>query len=268
MGKDKPSTPNSPSANRQPLAANPSGVYTDRAVIPLRDNRVRLDAPIVTWVLVFLNVTIYLWDRHGSLFGPSVVFADLAMRPREVVDVFQGVGDRFALVTVFTSMFLHGGFAHILGNMIFLIVFGAGVEEALGAARFALYYLAWGLAASAAQIYVDPHSAIPTLGASGAIGGVLGAYFLLFPGNKIEILVPLIAFLSFELGAWILLSLWFLWQVFAPQEGVANWAHVGGFLAGMVTVLILGGRKTVLRGREAEYEFNQGTESPPRRSTI
>jgi membrane associated rhomboid family serine protease len=205
--------------------------------------------------LVVLNLIIFLWDRQWNPFGNSVVFADLTMRPREVVDAAKGFGDRFPLVTVFTSMFMHGSVAHIVGNLIFMTVFGPGVEEAIGSVRYAFYYLAWGVAAAAAQIYVDPTSQIPTLGASGAIGGVLGAYFLLFPGNKIEIIVPILAFLAFEVAAWILLGMWFLWQVFVPQEGVATWAHAGGFLAGMLTVLVLGGRESVLRRREAEYDF-------------
>ncbi|MGV3618055.1 MAG: rhomboid family intramembrane serine protease [Fimbriimonas sp.] len=231
-------------------------------MIPLRDNQSRTHTPLVTWTLVLLNVAIYLWDRQGNPFGPSVAFADLAMRPVEVVDAAKGFGDRFPLVTIFTSMYLHGSIAHIVGNLIFLTVFGPGVEDAIGSVRYALYYLAWGVAAAAAQIYVDPGSPIPTLGASGAIGGVLGAYFLLFPGNKIEIIVPILAFLAFEVATWVLLGMWFLWQVLVPQEGVATWAHAGGFLAGMLTVLVLGGRESVLRGRESEYE------SPSLRSDV
>lgn len=211
---------------------------------------------MVTWALILLNVAIYLWDRQGSLLGPNVVFADLTMRPHEVIEAIRGYGDRFPLVTIFTSMFLHANLMHIAGNMLFLMVFGAGVEEAIGSVRYALYYLAWGVAAAAAQIYVDPGSTVQTLGASGAIGGVLGAYFFLFPGNKIEILLPILAFWSIEVSAWVLLGLWFLWQIFAPQEGVANWAHIGGFLAGMLTVLILGGRTAVLAGRYNEYDFH------------
>jgi len=229
-------------------------------MIPFRDNQRRDTYPVVTLTLVALNVLIYLWDRQGHLFGPSVVFADLAMRPTDVVDSLQSALARdpnanlFPLVTVLTSMFMHGGVTHILGNMIFLMVFGPGVEDAIGGGRFALYYVAWGIASAAAQIYVDPTSAVPTLGASGAIGGVLGAYFLLFPGNKIQIYVPLFLFLSFAMSAWVLLGLWFLMQVFIPQNGVANWAHVGGFLAGMLTVLVMGGRSAILKGRNSEYE--------------
>ncbi|MBS1718675.1 MAG: rhomboid family intramembrane serine protease [Armatimonadetes bacterium] len=225
-------------------------------MLPIRDNQTKGQVPIVTWTIIALNVMIYIWDRRLHLFLPNgILFADLAMRPREVVAVFQGQGDRFALVTVLTSMFLHGSIAHILGNMLFLSVFGPAVEEAVGSGRYCLYYLVWGLAAAFAQILIDPGSLVPTLGASGAIGGVLGAYFLLFPTNKVEVVLPVLAFLSFEVAAWVLLGVWFLYQVFIPQEGVATWAHVGGFTAGMLTVLFLGGRQRILKGRDPERDF-------------
>lgn len=205
--------------------------------------------------LAVLNAIIYLWDRQGTLFGPSIVFADLAMRPREVTSAIRELltahvasADQFPLVTVLTAMFLHGGMMHLAGNLVFLLVFGSGVEEAIGSMRFALYYFGWGLAAAAAQIWVDPHSTVPTLGASGAIGGALGAYFLLFPSSKIELSIPLFPSLAIEVPAYLLLGGWFLWQVLAPQEGVANWAHVGGFVAGMLTILVAGGRSAVLKG--------------------
>jgi len=222
-------------------------------VIPLGDDQVKTRAPLVVWTLIGLNVLIYLWDRHGSLFGPSITFADLTMTPHEVVQAMRGQGDVFALATIFTSMFLHASLMHIVGNMIFLAVFGAAVEEALGSVRFAFYYLAWGVAAAAAQIWVDPNTLIPTLGASGAIGGVMGAYLLMFPTSKIEIYVPILVFLSFEVSAWVLLGLWFIYQIWAPQQGVANWAHVGGFLAGMLTVLVLGGSQNILKNRPVSY---------------
>lgn len=224
-------------------------------MIPVRDNQDREAFPIVTWTLVALNVIIYFWDRQWHLTGPNIVFADLTLRPHEVVQALLGTGDRFAIVTVFTSMFMHGSLMHIAGNMLFLVVFGSGIEEAIGGSRYALYYLGWGFVAAAAQIWVAPNAMTPTLGASGAIGGVLGAYFLLFPSNKIEIIVPLLAFLSFEVAAWVLLGVWFLFQILVPQEGVATWAHAGGFLAGMLTVLAMGGRRTILRGRESEYDY-------------
>ena len=246
-------------ANGPPLTAN---VRITRvhfgAVFPVSDNQQRETVPVVTYTLVALNVIVYLWDRHwglSGLNGPNVVFADLTMQPSDVMRALRGSGDVFPLITIFTSMFMHGNLLHIIGNMMFLVVFGQGIEQALGASRFALYYILWGVAAAFAQIYVNPSSTVPTLGASGAIGGVLGAYFLLFPTNKIEIIPIFLSFLTFAVSAWVLLGIWFLWQILIPQEGVANWAHAGGFLAGMLTVLILGGRKSILKGREEEFDY-------------
>lgn len=206
--------------------------------------------PALTLSIIFLNVILYLWDRNWHLTGTNQVFGDLVMRPREVREALTLTGaDRFPLVTVFTSMFMHASLAHIFGNMLFLWTFGPGIERAFGSARFTLYYLAWGIFATVTQIYVDPTSLSPTLGASGAIGGVLGAYFILFPSNKLNIVVPFLLFAEFEVAAWILLGLWFVYQIAIPQEGVATWAHAGGFLAGMATVMIAGGPKSVLGGR-------------------
>lgn len=207
--------------------------------------------PVVMYTIVGLNVLLYLWDRQWNLLAPmGLVFGDLQMRPLQISDALSG-GDRIPLVTLLTSMFLHGNLMHIIGNMLFLITFGDAVEEALGHWRFALYYLFWGLVAAATQVFVDPGASAPTLGASGAIGGVLGAYLLLFPASKIEVWV---LFLTFVADAWMLLSAWFLYQIFFPQEGVANWSHAGGFLAGMLTVLIMGGRDRILKGREKDFE--------------
>lgn len=200
--------------------------------------------PLVTYTIVAINILIYFWDRQWHWNGLPVVFSDLVMRPAEVVAAAHRGTDHFPLVTLFTSMFLHANFYHIFANLMFLFVFGPDVERALGSARFAIYYFFWGLVAWGVQIYIDPSSTVPTLGASGAIGGVLGCYFLLFPSYKIDLV-----FLPIEVSAWIFLGLWFLYNLFAPTEGVANWAHVGGFTAGMATVLIAGGREKLLRGR-------------------
>lgn len=223
-------------------------------MIPIRDNLVSKEKPILVWTLIALNVLIYLWDRSGSLWGPSVAFADLAMRPSEVVLTLRGQGDPTALAKVFTSMFLHGGPAHLVGNVLFLMVFGPGVERAFGGPRFALYYLFWGIVAAAAHVFVDPGSNVPTLGASGAIGGVLGAYFLLYPGSRVAIMVWPLVFLSFTVASWVLLGLWFVFQIVLPQPGVANWAHAGGFMAGMTSVLILGGRTKILKDQTVEED--------------
>jgi len=215
----------------------------------------RAFVPVVTWTLIGLNLILFLWDRRWNPFGSNLLFADLMMRPADVVSAMKG-GEKFPFTTLLTSMFMHGSLGHIFGNLLFLWVFGPLVEQVMGGWRFTLYYLAWGVMAALAHIYVDPFSTVPTLGASGAIGGVLGSYLLLFPTQKIEIVIPILAFAEFELSAWILLGAWFLWQVFVPQAGVANWAHVGGFLAGMVTVLVMGGARRIL-ARLPEGELDE-----------
>jgi membrane associated rhomboid family serine protease len=219
-------------------------------MIPL-PSQVRRHQPVVTWTLVALNVLIYLWDRRLALGGPPVIFSDLMMRPNEVVEALTGQGERFSLVTVFTAMFLHGNLYHLVGNLLYLLTFGESVEEALGPWRYTVYYLFWGFVATAAHIFVDPSSTTPTLGASGAIGGVLGSFFLLFPAKRIELFLFVTTVI---VDAWKLLGLWFLFQILLPQDGVANWAHAGGFMAGMLTVLIVGGRAKILKGREHEFE--------------
>lgn len=223
-------------------------------MIPIRDNLKTREIPVLVWTLIGLNVLIYVWDRGGGLFGPNLAFADLAMRPRQVLLALSPNGDPGEMAKTFTSMFLHGSLAHIVGNVLFLAAFGPSVESAFRGGRFALYYLFWGVCAAAAHIYVNPGSDTPTVGASGAIGGVLGAYFLLFPGSQIRVVIPPFIFLPFTVTSWVLLGMWFAWQIIFPQPGVANWAHAGGFLAGMITVLVLGGREKVLHGSKIEED--------------
>ncbi|MFN3684697.1 MAG: rhomboid family intramembrane serine protease [Fimbriimonadaceae bacterium] len=211
-------------------------------MIPIGDDQVLRRPSTVVWTLVFLNVAIYLWDRGGSLFGPPVLFSDLGCRPNELIDALRG-GERAPLATLFTAQFLHANLWHLGGNMIYLAVFGRAIEQAIGPWRFGLYYFAWGFVALVAQVFVAPFSGVPIVGASGAISGVLGMYLLLFPTNSIRVMVYL---WEVEVQAFILLGFFFLKDVFFPSQGVANWAHIGGFLAGMVTVLVMGGRDRVL----------------------
>lgn len=218
-------------------------------MFPVSASTYSKDRPVITLTLIGLNLLIYLWDRNWSLLGPSLVFPDLSTTPRDVLFALRGQGDPKALATLFTSMFLHGSPVHLIGNMLFLLVFGPNVEAAFGGPRFTVYYLFWGFCAVAAQVLVVGYSPVPMLGASGAIGGVLGAYFLLFPASKISIIVAPLIFITFNVAAWVLLGIWFVWQILLPQQGVANWAHAGGFLAGMLTVLIGGGRAKLLEGR-------------------
>lgn len=206
----------------------------------------------MTYTLVALNVMVYLWDRGGSLFSSTSSFSDYGMRPREILLILQGQGNPADLSTLFTSMFMHGNLWHLLGNVVFLVVFGENIEAALGATKFALYFIFWGLLASATQIWMNPGSSDPTIGASGAIGGVMGCYFLLYPGHRVRFWIFPIIFVPFVASAWILLGVWFVEQIVLPQPGVANWAHAGGFLGGMLTVLILGGRDKLAKRANLE----------------
>jgi membrane associated rhomboid family serine protease len=246
---------------------------------PLRDNIPLARFPVVTVALVAINVVAYLLSiRHGgSLFGgPS---NSVTVRYGAVPYEFTHPGDHCELITVnapegavstvacqgqpgvhgtpgaqpptwataFTAMFLHGGFLHIFGNMLFLAIFGPTLEDAVGRVRYLAFYLLGGIVALAAQVLVDPGSTAPTLGASGAIAAVLGGYILLYPRARVLTLVFIIFFVTIvEVPALWLLGFWFLTQVLLGAagltssvgnvEGVAYFAHIGGFVFGLLTV--------------------------------
>ena len=185
--------------------------------------------------------------------------ASIALGPN---DIYYGLSPHPLWLTIFTAMFMHANLLHIGGNMLYLWIFGNNIEDALGKVRFLLFYLACGALAAFAQIAIDPNSLIPTLGASGAIAGVLGAYFLLYPDARVLTIVPLFfAFLT-EIRAFWVLGFWIALQLFqgfagmgmAHGGGVAYFAHIGGFFAGLVLISLLGGRKLVNRQmRQARY---------------
>jgi len=150
-------------------------------------------------------------------------------------------------------MFLHAGFLHLAGNMLYLWIFGNNVEDALGHVQFLLWYLVWGAAAGLAHAWLNPSSQIPTVGASGAIAGALGAYFVLFPMARIRVLVFFFFITVIAVPAFILLGFWFLMQ-FQFQPGVATMAHAGGFVAGAATILAMG-RERVLRKLRRGYTY-------------
>jgi membrane associated rhomboid family serine protease len=220
-------------------------------MIPLRDNIRNSNLPIVTYTILVLNVIVFFWDRGGQwglINSQGYVFSDVALVPAKIVGFVRGGGTGLDLAPLFTSLFMHGNIAHLVGNAVFLLAFGDNVENALGPWKFAMYYLFWGIAASFTHVYVMPGSMVPMIGASGAIGGILGCYFLLYPGSKVSFTIFPVIWMNFVLPAYFLLGAWFAFQIIFPQQGVANWAHVGGFLAGMVTVLVMGGRDRALKG--------------------
>jgi membrane associated rhomboid family serine protease len=210
-------------------------------MIPLTDRHPRQPTPWVTFTLIGLLAVIYLWDRQWAVFGSRTVFTDLAARPIDIMGAFRG-GDPWPLMTLVTSSFLHANLGHIVSNVLFLWVFGPRVEQRFGSGAFALLYIVFGIASALTQVFVDPASGIPMVGASGAIAGYMGCYLLLFPAQEIDAIVPPLYFLPFSLPAWVILGLWFTIQILFVQPGVANWAHAGGFLAGMLAAMVAGRR--------------------------
>src|ERR1700730_506837 len=207
-------------------------------MIPLRDVIPSRTTPYVTITIIVLNTLAWLFEL--SL-------------PQETLNAFLTVYGvvpaYFSWPTLITSMFLHGGWMHVIGNMWYLWIFGDNVEDSLGHGLFLVFYLLCGIVAAFGQILIDPSSTLPTIGASGAIAGVMGAYFVLYPQSRVLTLIPLFFFYEiFELPAVVLLGFWFLMQLFSAGGiavtasttggGVAFMAHVAGFMTGMIGVFV------------------------------
>jgi membrane associated rhomboid family serine protease len=216
-------------------------------LIPIRATIPSKRFPFVTILLIVANALVFIFELSlGERLGNFI--AAFGMSPAQVrIDAAQH-SYFWVVVPFFTSVFLHGGWLHLLGNMLYLWIFGDNVEDKMGHGRFALFYILCGLAGSVLQFSMNSSSTIPTIGASGAIAGVLGSYFLLFPKSKIVTLVPIFFFFTFiEIPAVLFLGFWFLMQFFygtlaldgqtsADIGGVAWWAHVGGFASGLILV--------------------------------
>jgi membrane associated rhomboid family serine protease len=229
-------------------------------MFPLRDDNPHFLTPVVTYALIAANALSWmLLQGFGSEPSLSSSICRLGLIPGELLqsvaagtrfqvgpDSVCVLGDTSSWYTGLTSMFLHGGWFHLIGNMWFLWIFGNNVEDSMGHARFLVFYLLCGLAAAAAQTATDPQSVIPMVGASGAIGGIMGAYVLLYPRVHVHMLIFLGLFVTtiavpavFMLGYWFAVQLLSGWtSIGAEGGGVAFWAHVGGFVAGAVLVLL------------------------------
>lgn len=244
-------------------------------MIPYRDDNPSILTPYVTILLIAANLVVWvLVQGMGASSALAQSVCELGLVPADLLGrmaagVSFPIGEGMACVvepgtpwrTVVTSMFLHGGWLHLLGNLWFLWVFGNNVEDAMGHRRFVAFYLICGVAAALAQVGADPDSTIPMVGASGAISGVMGAYAVLYPRVRIHTLVVLVIFFfRVSVPAWVMLGYWFLLQLGSarvdPMGGVAFWAHAGGFLAGALLIfpfrdpLLLARRREVL-AREA-----------------
>jgi membrane associated rhomboid family serine protease len=227
-------------------------------LLPLKDNVPTRSTPYVTVGLIVANALVWFWELRGGVNQEVIRWG---YYPCEVQGPCQGIAvHHHELVeTVFSSMFMHGSWIHILGNMLFLWIFGNNVEDALGSVRFLLWYLAGGIAATALQTFVTlhwgsvPDASVPNIGASGAIAAVLGAYFLLLPNAKVLTAIFLgFFFFLYEIPAIAFLGIWILLQalegglgILHPQEsgGVAFFAHIGGFAFGIATVYLVAKRR-------------------------
>ena len=210
-------------------------------MFPLRDHNPSGRTPYVTYILMAANIGIFL--SYVSLFNDpqalNAFFFDYAAIPARLTSG-EGYG------TLISSMFLHGGWMHLAGNMLFLWIFGDNIEDEMGHVPYLLFYIVSGIAAGLVQVGASPGSAIPTVGASGAIAGVMGSYLLLFPKARVDILLILIVFIRIiPIPAWIMLAAWFGMQFIGgigadlSAGGVAYWAHAGGFVAGALLTLPL-----------------------------
>ncbi len=223
-------------------------------MFPLRDTQPSYSKPVVTVLLIVVNILIFLFEFSLDPYTRNAFISAYGLVP-----------DHFAVANIFTSMFLHGGWLHVLGNMWFLWIFGDNIEDILGHGKFLLFYLMCGVVAALAQVLADPASRVPMIGASGAIAGVMGAYMVKFPRARILTFVILIVFFfTFEVPAWLMLIYWFALQLFSGVDsiaasqysqggGTAFLAHVGGFIAGMVFVFLLGTRQPYYRRRDLSW---------------
>lgn len=223
-------------------------------MLPLSDHNPRSTTPVVNVILIVINVMMFVWelsfgpDLERALYGVAFIPWRLWNSPYILANV----------ITMFVSMFLHGGWLHLGGNMLYLWIFGDNIEDRLGHFKYLLFYLLCGLAATFTHAVMNPTSRVPSIGASGAIAGVLGAYLILFPKARVTTLIPIFFFITIrDIPAIIVLGLWFVLQLFvgvtsvggAEQGGVAYFAHVGGFVSGMLLIILMGGLRPPRRPR-------------------
>ena len=240
-------------------------------MIPYRDENATVRTPVVTFALIAVNVAVWLlFQGAGSDPSLAASVCNYGLIPGELTlqarpgDGFR-MGEGLACLVdagrapehIVTSMFLHGGWMHLIGNMWFLWLFGNNIEDSMGRGRFIVFYLLCGLGAALAQVFADPSSIVPMVGASGAISGVMGAYIVLYPRVRVYTLVPIVVFItSVALPAWVMLGYWMVLQVLGglggQESGVAFWAHIGGFVAGVLLIKFFA-RRDYIREHQARH---------------
>lgn len=212
-------------------------------MIPLRDNLKSRSFPLITVLLIGLNLYVFWQQINLNDQGFAQMIKTYGLTPLSLLEAINNTSTNpVDYIPLISNMFLHGGWIHLLGNLWYLWIFGDNIEDWLGKLSFLAFFICTGLIANITHILLDPFSAVPVIGASGAVSGVLGAYLILYPSAKLKVLVPIFIFLQiFEIPAVIFLGLWFFLQLnsSALAESGANiawWAHIGGFLAGMLLI--------------------------------
>jgi membrane associated rhomboid family serine protease len=230
-------------------------------MIPLRDTIRSYNFPVVNWSMIILNTLVFLYQIGLSQSELFSFIRTFGMVPSQISSL-----DPASWTTLFTNMFLHGGFFHLISNMWILYIFGDNVEDRLGSIRYLFFYILGGLAANLVQLYFAQGSSVPVIGASGAIAGVLGGYFLLFPRARVITLFLLFFFPWFvEIPAVVFLGFWFVSQLYSglfslampsgvQMGGIAWWAHIGGFIFGVLMINVFGHRhRAYSRWHRDEY---------------
>lgn len=231
-------------------------------MIPLRDDQPVFSTPFVNYFLIVLNTLIFLWELSVGMQSHRALnsfMTEFGVVPHHEIAVLSGHaygGLALAVLPLFTSLFLHASFLHVAGNMLFLWIFGDNIEDYLGHFTYLVFYLASGVAAGVTHILLNQGSRIPSVGASGAIAGVMGAYFILYPRARVLVWFPPIFF--FHVPAWLMLGYWFIANFLSGTataiaetsqgSGIAFWAHVGGFVAGVIMI-------NIFRERPQRYRY-------------
>ena len=218
-------------------------------MIPLKDDNPTSSKPIVTYFIIGLCVLVFLMQLGSQSYRTGQLFYSYGLIPSVLMGHDQLPMDVYivpAYITIFSSMFMHGGFMHIIGNMLYMWIFADNIEDDLGSKKFIIFYLLSGIGAAMTQVLMDTHSQVPMVGASGAIGGVLGAYLINHPKAKVLVLIPFGFFSQLiKIRALYVLGFWFILQFISQGGGVAYAAHIGGFVSGIILILFFNKKRKI-----------------------
>ena len=222
-------------------------------MIPLKDDNPTLNKPIITYLIIGLCILFFLLQIGSQTYKTGELFYSYGLIPSVLMGHNQLPANLYAVpgyITIFTSMFMHGGFMHLIGNMLYMWIFADNIEDSLGPVKFLIFYLLAGIGAAMTQVFMDVNSQIPMIGASGAIGGVLGAYLINYPNARVLVLIPFGFFSQLiKIRALYVLGFWFILQFISSGGGVAYAAHIGGFVSGMFLILLFNKKKKLKKNK-------------------